>query len=76
MVENVNSRVTNVILGEKTQTLVGRPQLQERFGELPVSTSLAAFSQANAAQAAKLYAEVFVPSAPYKTSGLPIFTPA
>lgn len=58
VIENVNPERTNVILGERTQTLVGRGHLLEEADGIRSRTPLEAFVQVNAAQASALYREV------------------
>ena len=58
VVENVQERRTNVVLGPVTRTLVGTPSLLEEQDGLRLRGSITSFSQANPAQASVLYAEV------------------
>lgn len=52
---NVNKRRTNVILGEKTRTLVGNDRVTERICGVELKISLHTFLQVNHAQCEKLY---------------------
>ena len=58
VVENVNPKQTNAVLGPRTTRLVGRPVLFEESDGLRIRTSLTSFAQVNPRQASALYAEV------------------
>lgn len=58
VVENENPEQTNVILGPRTQRIVGRSVMFEEADGLRLRTSLQSFAQVNAAQASRLFAEV------------------
>lgn len=58
VVENVNPERTNVIVGERTHRLEGRPYLQEEQDGLRFRTSIDSFVQVNSAQASALFSEV------------------
>lgn len=51
---NIQPRATNVVLGPHTQTLAGRPWLQERFAGLDLQIGADTFFQVNTPQAERL----------------------
>lgn len=53
--QNINSKKTNVILGENTRNLWGNNYIEEQLGELKFRLSLPSFFQVNSLQAKKLY---------------------
>ena len=53
--QNINSKKTNVILGENTRSLWGKDYIEEQLGELKFRLSLPSFFQVNSLQAQKLY---------------------
>lgn len=55
LVQNINSRNTNVILGNRTRTLWGRDTITDRLGDFNFHISAQSFFQVNTAQAAVLY---------------------
>ena len=55
VVQNVNKRSTNVILGEKTKLIAGSPTIKDKIGSLQFSISAQSFFQVNSEQAEKLY---------------------
>lgn len=55
VVLNINSRRTNVILGEETRVLGGRPHIEDRLGDLFFRVSARSFFQVNPQQALALY---------------------
>lgn len=55
VVENINRRIDNVILGEKFTLLAGRDYLEESLGEKRLRFSSASFFQVNPPQAKQLY---------------------
>ncbi|MCA9508445.1 MAG: 23S rRNA (uracil(1939)-C(5))-methyltransferase RlmD, partial [Myxococcales bacterium] len=55
VVENINQRKQNTILGEETNTLCGKPYLREEIDGLLFNTSLASFFQVNLHAAKILY---------------------
>ena len=57
VVQNINTRHTNVILGSKTRLLFGKTTIQDRIGSLQFHISAQSFFQVNSEQAAKLYGE-------------------
>lgn len=54
---NVNPQKTNVILGNKTVCLSGKPVIEDTLCGIPVSLSPQSFYQVNTAQAERLFAE-------------------
>jgi len=56
VVQNLNERDTNVILGPKTRTLWGADRLTQHIGDLRLKLSLGSFFQVNTRQAERLYA--------------------
>lgn len=57
VVQNINSKNDNVILGAKYHLLAGAGYIQEALGDLLFKVSPASFFQVNAEQALKLYAK-------------------
>lgn len=55
VVQNINSRRTNVILGERTLTLAGRDYLVDELGGLRFHISARSFFQVNPLQTERLY---------------------
>ncbi|MEN6411691.1 MAG: 23S rRNA (uracil(1939)-C(5))-methyltransferase RlmD [Veillonellales bacterium] len=55
IIQNVNGKKTNVIMGEKTITLWGRDTITDRLGEFHFEISARSFFQVNTAQAEVLY---------------------
>lgn len=55
VVQNVNKRSTNVILGEKTKLVAGSPTIKDKIGSLKFNISAQSFFQVNSEQAEKLY---------------------
>lgn len=55
VVQNVNKRSTNVILGEKTRLIAGSPTIKDKIGPLKFNISAQSFFQVNSEQAEKLY---------------------
>ena len=55
VVQNLNERDTNAILGPKTRVLWGKDRLAETVGDLTLNLSLGSFFQVNTEQAARLY---------------------
>ncbi len=55
---NINSRQTNVILGQETICLSGASVIQDTFCGIPVALSPQSFYQVNTPQAERLFAEV------------------
>ena len=57
IVQNVNTRHTNVILGNKMRTIYGSPTIKDTLGSLMYHISAQSFFQVNSEQAHKLYAK-------------------
>ena len=55
---NINKARTNVILGNKTQALAGKPSIREHLGHLKLDISPLSFFQINPAQTKVLYDKV------------------
>ena len=55
VVQNVNRRNTNVILGDKTKLIAGEPTIKDKIGPLKFNISAQSFFQVNSEQAEKLY---------------------
>jgi len=55
VVQNVNTRSTNVILGEKTKLIAGELTIKDKIGPLKFNISAQSFFQVNSEQAEKLY---------------------
>lgn len=55
VVQNVNKRSTNVILGEKTHLVYGKPTIKDKIGNLKFNISAQSFFQVNSGQVEKLY---------------------
>lgn len=55
IIQNVNNKRTNVILGEKTRKLWGQETITDRLGEFTFNISARSFFQVNTAQAEVLY---------------------
>lgn len=55
VVQNVNTRHTNVILGQKTRLIYGTPTIHDSIGSLTFHISAQSFFQVNSEQAQKLY---------------------
>ena len=64
IVLNINSKITNVILGEKCVTLFGSDTITDTMCENVVELSPLSFYQVNTAQAQRLYAKAFEYAAP------------
>ena len=58
IVQNVNKNKTNVILGDKTQALWGRPYITDHIGGKEFKISANSFYQVNPAQTKKLYGKI------------------
>lgn len=58
IIQNVNMRATNVVLGNKETVWWGRPYLKERLGELRFKVEMSTFFQVNPFQTPALYNEV------------------
>ncbi len=57
IVQNINTRNTNIILGEQTHTLWGRDTITDYIGPFKFNISARSFFQVNTAQAEILYAK-------------------
>ena len=55
IIQNINTRATNIIMGNKTKLLWGRESIQQNLGGLDFDISAQSFFQVNTAQAAVLY---------------------
>ena len=55
VIQNVNMRSTNVILGEKTKLIAGELTIKDKIGSLKFNISAQSFFQVNSEQAEKLY---------------------
>jgi 23S rRNA (uracil1939-C5)-methyltransferase len=58
IVQNINSRFTNVVLGNEELVWWGRPYIKERMGEWHYRIGLSSFFQVNPFQTPQLYNEV------------------
>jgi 23S rRNA (uracil1939-C5)-methyltransferase len=57
IVQNVNPRRTNIIMGDKTMTLWGQDTITDKLGEFTFAISARSFFQVNTAQAEVLYSQ-------------------
>jgi len=55
VIQNINDKQTNVILGNKTKTLWGRDTITDKLGDFTFHISARSFFQVNTKQAAVLY---------------------
>lgn len=55
VVQNINKKPTNVVMGSKTRVLYGRPTITDSLGALSFNISAQSFFQINSEQAEKLY---------------------
>jgi 23S rRNA (uracil1939-C5)-methyltransferase len=55
VIQNINKAKTNVILGEDTLVIAGKPKIQEKIKDLVFDISPTSFFQTNTGQAKKLY---------------------
>lgn len=55
ILQNINTAKTNVILGNKTNLLLGKPYYLDYIGSIALAISTASFLQVNTLQAKKLY---------------------
>lgn len=55
VVQNINTRRTNVILGPQTKVLYGAPTIHDSIGSLTFNISAQSFFQVNSEQARRLY---------------------
>ncbi len=56
IVQNINKKRTNIIMGSKSRVLYGKGTIKDRLGNLKFNISPLSFFQVNSAQAKKLYA--------------------
>lgn len=57
VVQNINPRKTNVILGETSRLLAGQPHITDQIGDLEFNISPVSFFQVNPAQTEVLYSK-------------------
>lgn len=55
VVQNINKKQTNIVMGNKTRLLYGKTTIKDRLGTLKFNISAQSFFQVNSAQAEKLY---------------------
>lgn len=55
IVQNINKKPTNVVMGSKTRVLYGQPTITDSLGALSFNISAQSFFQVNSEQAEKLY---------------------
>lgn len=55
VVQNINKKQTNIVMGNKTRLLYGKATIKDRLGTLKFNISAQSFFQVNSAQAEKLY---------------------
>lgn len=55
IVQNINKKPTNVVMGSKTRVLYGQPTITDSLGALNFNISAQSFFQVNSEQAEKLY---------------------
>lgn len=55
VVQNINKKATNVVMGSKTRVLYGEPTIKDSLGALTFNISAQSFFQVNSEQAEKLY---------------------
>ena len=55
VVQNINKKKTNIIMGEKTRVLYGQSTIKDSLGALNFNISAQSFFQVNSEQAEKLY---------------------
>lgn len=55
VVQNINKKQTNLVMGNKNRLLYGKAAIKDRLGSLKFNISAQSFFQVNSAQAEKLY---------------------
>ncbi|MBQ7883167.1 MAG: 23S rRNA (uracil(1939)-C(5))-methyltransferase RlmD [Phascolarctobacterium sp.] len=55
VVQNINKKPTNIIMGNKTHVIYGKPNIKDSLGALSFNVSAQSFFQVNSEQAEKLY---------------------
>lgn len=55
VVQNINKKQTNIVMGNKTRLLYGKATIKDRLGTLKFNISAQSFFQVNSVQAEKLY---------------------
>lgn len=55
IIQNINKKTTNIIMGNKTRTLWGKPTIKDSLGALHFNISAQSFFQVNSEQAEVLY---------------------
>lgn len=55
VVQNINKKPTNIVMGNKTRVLYGQPTITDSLGALSFNISAQSFFQVNSEQAEKLY---------------------
>ena len=58
IIQNINDKGTNVILGDKSKVLYGRDEIEDKIGEITYKISHKSFFQVNRQQAFNLYNKV------------------
>ncbi|MBQ8691098.1 MAG: 23S rRNA (uracil(1939)-C(5))-methyltransferase RlmD [Phascolarctobacterium sp.] len=55
VIQNINKKSTNIIMGNKTRVIYGKPNIKDSLGALSFNVSAQSFFQVNSEQAEKLY---------------------
>ena len=55
VIQNINKKPTNIIMGNKTRVIYGKPNIKDSLGALSFNVSAQSFFQVNSEQAEKLY---------------------
>ncbi|MBR5589627.1 MAG: 23S rRNA (uracil(1939)-C(5))-methyltransferase RlmD, partial [Phascolarctobacterium sp.] len=55
VIQNINKKPTNIIMGNKTRVIYGNPNIKDSLGALSFNVSAQSFFQVNSEQAEKLY---------------------
>ena len=55
VIQNINKKPTNIIMGNKTRVIHGKPNIKDSLGALSFNVSAQSFFQVNSEQAEKLY---------------------